>query len=82
MIIKYVCECCDRLVEEVLVSEELINLLREDDPSSGLTGLSPEAIMNLELQGSLVLETMCPECLAELEFDEGGTLALNTPIVN
>lgn len=82
MIIKYICECCDRLVEEVLVSEELINFLREDDSSFNLTGLSPEAIINLELQGSLVLETMCVECLAELELEDEGTLALNTPIIN
>jgi len=82
MLIRYVCECCDRLIEEILVSEELVNLLRDEERSAGLTGLGPEAIIKLEREGSLVLETLCSECLAELQFEAGGSLVLNTPIIN
>lgn len=82
MLIKYVCECCDRLVEEVLVSEELVSILKDDDLASSLTGVSAEDIIGLEHQGSLVLNTVCPDCLSEMECDAGGTLALTTQIIN
>ncbi len=82
VLIKYLCECCDRLVEEVLVSEELVNVLKDDDSASALTGLTAEAIMGLERQGSLVLNIVCPECLNEMECEAGGTLALKTQIIN
>lgn len=80
MLIRYVCECCDRLVEEILVDENLVNLLSEDQVD--LTGLNPADIINLETRGSLVLETMCPQCLAEIRFEDGGSLALIPPILN
>lgn len=82
MLIRYVCECCDRLVEEIIVSEDLINLLNDEESPAALTGISPQDIIGLESQGSLVLETMCPECLDELSFEDDGTPTLKTNILN
>ena len=82
MLIRYVCECCDRLVEEVLISEEMVSLLNEQDPPSYLTGSASEAIMSVEIGQSLLLETICPECLAEVKFEEGATLGMKTQILN
>lgn len=82
MIIRYLCECCDRLVEEVFVSEELMGLLQEDKGVASLTGLNQTAIMNLESQGSLVLETLCPECLTEFEIEPDGAHGVIGSIIN
>ncbi len=82
MIIKYICECCDRLVEEILLSEDLLSLLDEEEVSPGLTGLNREDIINLEQQGSLVLHSMCPECREEMNFDRDAELGFGTPVIN
>ncbi|HWJ02713.1 MAG TPA: hypothetical protein VNU93_03475 [Verrucomicrobiae bacterium] len=81
MLIRYICECCDRLVEEVMVSEERVNLLDDDAPSI-LTDLSPEDIMSVESNGSLLLDTICPECLSEIRLEQGGALGLNPQTIN
>ncbi len=78
VLIKYVCECCDKLVEEIMLSEEIVYELSEDDSTSSLTGLSPDAIIKLETQGCLNLDIICPECLSELALDQGATLSVKT----
>jgi hypothetical protein len=82
LIIKYICECCDKLVEEMVVSEDLLIFLDDEDSRATLTGLGSEDIINLEQQGSLVLKSMCPECLAEISLDKGGNLSFGAPIIN
>lgn len=82
LLIRYVCDCCDRLVEEVLIDDEMLDLVLDNEPLSNLTSLSHEDIISLERQGSLVLTTVCADCRRELELAPDDTLSVNAQFIN